>query len=136
MICRKWTPADQEMVMDLLDDVYGKRPAEHLFPEDCLVVDEGGAVSGFAALYRLDDVVIGAVDWAAIDESRSLEDRTSILGCLIDGLRGLKETYGLRAIMIHTPYDEIRTHLDAPDLQPGEQKIRRLVVSHEPDLIA
>jgi len=134
MICRQETPDDHIHVLDLIEDVYGKRPGNDLFPDDRLVVEEDGHICGFAALYRLDDVVIGAVDWAAIEDGRSEEDNVRILGCLLNGLRELKEEYSLRAIMIHTPYDDIRNHLDAPDLKVGEHKIRRLVVSHAPEV--
>lgn len=132
LICRKDTPKDRPEILDLVEAVYNKRPGEKIFPDDRLVVEEDGKIVGFAALYRLDDVVIGAVDWCAIEDGRDAADTTAILGCLIEGMRGLKAHYNLRAIMLHTPYDEIRQHLGAADLQVGEQKIRRLSFSNPP----
>jgi len=132
LICREDTLQDRPAVLDLVEAVYDKRPEEKIFPDDRLVVEEDGKVVGFAALYRLDDVVIGAVDWCAIETGRNKEDTTAILGSLIDGMRVLKERYALRAIMLHTPYDEIRQHLGAADLQVGEHKIRRLGFTNPP----
>ena len=126
LICRKEMSQDRTEVLDLIEAVYDKRPGDKILPEDRLVVVEEGRVVGFAALYRLEDVVIGAVDWCAIERGRSKEDMIEVLGCLIDGMRELKERHNLRAIMLHTPYDEIRHHLDAADLQVGEADIRRL----------
>ena len=135
LICREDTPQDRSEVLDLIEAGYDKRPGDKIFPDDRLVVEEDGRIVGFAALYRLDDVVIGAVDWCAIEEGRSETDIVAILGCLIDGMRALKERHDLRAIMLHTPYDEIRQHLGAADLQVGEQKIRRLGFT-DPPLLA
>lgn len=132
LICREDTPHDRPAVLDLIEAVYNKRPGDKIFPDDRLVVEENDRIVGFAALYRLDDVVIGAVDWCAIEEGRTEEDMVAILGALIEGMRDLKERYALRAIMLHTPYDEIRQHLGAADLQVGEQKIRRLGFTNPP----
>lgn len=132
LICRQDTPEDRPQVLDLVESVYSKRPGEKIFPDDRLVVEEDGKIVGFAALYRLDDVVIGAVDWCAIEEGRKEADMVAILGALIEGMRDLKTRYALRAIMIHTPYDEIRQHLSAADLHEGEQKIRRLSFYNSP----
>ncbi len=130
--CREATPADQCAVLDLVEAVYAKRPGPKIFPDDRLVVEEDGRIVGFAALYRLDDVVIGAVDWCAVEPARSPEDTGAILGHLVEALREMKSRYKLRAIMIHTPYDEIRQHLGAADLHQGEKKIRRLSFSNLP----
>jgi hypothetical protein len=132
LICREDTPQDRSEVLDLIEAVYNKRPGDKIFPDDRLVVEEDGRIVGFAALYRLDDVVIGAVDWCAIEEGREEKDMVAILGALIEGMRDFKKRYALRAIMLHTPYDEIRQHLGAADLQVGEQKIRRLGFTNPP----
>lgn len=121
---------DASDILNLLEDNYGKRPAEDLLPEDRLVIEEDGKIVGFAALYRLDDVVIGAVDWAAIEAGRSSGDIKEILAEMVKGLRDLKAQYELHAIMFNTPYDEARDLLGEPGVKPGEQKIRRLVVSN------
>ena len=64
-----------------------------------------------------------------IEPGRTPEDVLRILGEMFGGFRVLKKVYGLRAVVDQTPYDEIMSHLDAPDNQEGEQQIRRLVVS-------
>ena len=98
-----------------------------------MVIEEDGRIVAFAALYRFDDVILGIVDWAAIEPGRAAGDMWHILGEMLEGFRALKKVYGLRIVVIQTPYDEIRSHLDAADIQEGEQNIRRLVVSHAPE---
>jgi hypothetical protein len=131
LICRNERPEDRDRTLDIMEAVYKKRPDSILFPPDCYVVEEDGRIVAFAALYRLEDVVIGALDWASIEVGRTPEDISDILASLLDRLREVKIEYGLRAIMIHTPYDEIRQHLSAADLQTGEEKVRRLVVTNQ-----
>ena len=55
-------PADQTRCLDLIEAVYGKRPFEELLPEYRMVIEEDGRIVAFAALYRFDDIVMGAVE--------------------------------------------------------------------------
>ena len=95
-----------------------------------MVIEEDGRIVAFAALYRFDDTVMGAVEWAATEPGRTPDDVSRIPGEMLEGFRVLKKVYGLRAVVIQTPCDEIMSHLDASDIQEGEQQIRRLVVSN------
>ena len=128
LICRREAEGERNRVLDIVEDVYGRCPPPETFPEDRLVVEEYGRIAAFAMLYRLDGIAIGSVDWLAIEHGRSEADRIAILGCLLDGLRELKAALGLRAVMVHSPYDELREHLGASDLKPGEENLRRLAV--------
>ena len=132
LICRREAEGERNRVLDIVEAVYGRRPPPEVFPEDRLVVEGDGRLAAFAALYRLDDIEIGSVDWLAIEDGRGEADRIAILGCLLDGLRELKVAHGMRAVMVHSPYDEIRRHLRAADLKPGEENLRRLAVPASP----
>ena len=77
-----------------------------------------------------DGRIVGAVEWAAVEPGRTPDDVSRFLGEMLEGFRVLKKVYGLRAVVIQTPCDEIMSHLDASDIQEGEQQIRRLVVSN------
>ena len=127
---RAANPVDQTRCLDLIEAVYGKRPSEEVLPKDRIVIEEDGRIVAFFALYRFDDVVIGGADWITIESERRTEDMSRILGEMLERYGALKKAYGLRIVVIQTPYDEIRSHLDAPDIQEGEQQIRRLVASN------
>ena len=132
MICRREAECERDRVLDIVEAVYGRRPPPEAFPDDRLVVEDNGKIAAFAALYRLDGVSMGSVDWLAVEASRSETDLVAILGILLDGLRELRTAHRLRAVMIHSPYDAIRGHLGAADLKPGEENLRRLAVTAGP----
>ena len=128
LICRREAEGERNRVLDIVEDVYERRPPPETFPEDRLVVEEDGRIAAFAALYRLNGIAIGSVDWLAVEAGRGEEDLVAILGLLLDGLRDLRVEHGLRAVMVHSPYDQMRRHLGAADLKPGEENLRRLAV--------
>ena len=128
LICRREAEGERNRVLDIVEDVYERRPPPETFPDDRLVVEEDGRIAAFAALYRLDGIAIGSVDWLAIEAGRGEADRFTILGSLLEGLRELRAAHGLRVVMVHSPYDELREHLGAADLKPGEENLRRLAV--------
>lgn len=134
LIRRREAEGDRNRVLEIVEAVYGRRPPPDAFPEDRLVVDEDARVVAFAALYRLDGVAIGSVDWLAVEAGRSEADIAAILGRLLDGLRELRTAHGLRAVMVHSPYGAIRRHLGAADLKPGEENLRRLAVTARPEV--
>lgn len=118
---------DLTACLDLVAHVYGRRPSHETLPPDLLLVRQDRRIVGFVALYCHPEIAAGAVDWLALAEGLEPALKESILSALMDGLRGLKKRRGLRTVVVHTPYPEMRAQVRAADAQPGETDCRRLV---------
>jgi hypothetical protein len=118
-------------IRPLVEGVYGAVPD---FDSDelngfCVILNE--ELVGFGNLLTIEGISIGMTDWISLDPSLSSEERREALRLMIDHLRTQKASLGLDAIMIHSPYEEIR------DLQKGSlflqkgETVKRLVYRSE-----
>ena len=130
LICRPEGQRDREAVRRMVEAVYGTSPADTLLPPRAYVVEKEARLCGYAGLHLLEGVPIGAVDWLSLASDLDGTERMAALRCLLEQLDAVRGELGLRAIMVHGPYEEIRAHLaDMPTLQAGETGIRRLVAT-------
>ncbi|MCE6958089.1 hypothetical protein LAZ40_03335 [Cereibacter sphaeroides] len=128
LISRNWRVEDVAALERLACASNCGFPPPDLLPADCCVVEDGETVLGFGALYRVPGVSIATTDWIMLEPHLSREDRAAVLGRLLDFFREVRQREGLAAVMVYSPFEEIREHLVARDLQEGEREMSRLSV--------
>lgn len=105
----------------LVMSVYGSMPELDVKEFDAFCVFKGNDLVGFGNLMIVAGVSMGMTDWISLSSSLSAAERELALRLMVRHLSERKSELELDGVMIHSPYQEIRSlQREEESLHEGE----------------